>query len=314
MSSKVACARVCLIAAIAAAGIANAGMIINFTYDPSVSADEQAAFNYAAAEFEAQYTNPIHINLNITTGTTGLGGSSTNLLGYLTYAQLKSVLASHATSANDLSSVAALGSTDPTAGGQFYVARAEAKALGLIADDASTDGTITFNRTYSYTTNPASRGTGGFDLIGIAEHEISETMGRIGGLNQSGFYTPFDLFRFTGAGTPSVSAGATNVYFSVNGGTTALAYFNSTAGGDLSDFNGTVATDPFNALTSSNQAHALNSADIATLDVIGYTLSSVNTPEPSTLLLFGTALSVLGLLRRRLGGGDRSHTHTHTGR
>jgi ribosomal protein L18 len=93
---------------------------------------------------------------------------------YYTYAQVVSALKSHATTAADQSAIANLKS-DPTHGGKFVTNSAEAKALGLrIANNPSTDGTVTIGAGYSFRFDPNNRAVPGkYDFIGIAEHEIS---------------------------------------------------------------------------------------------------------------------------------------------
>ena len=189
-------ARLTLVAAaLASGGPAFAGLVINPIFNTgtwgaqTVSAVE-AAFNYAASEFENLYSDNIHINIAVSGGTSGLGGSNTNLFGFLTYGQVRTALINDNTahsSADGTTSVASLGAADPTGGtgANFVVSRAEAKALGLIPDDLTTDGTFTFNRNFSYTFDPNNRGvSGAFDFIGVAEHEISEIMGRIPSLGK----------------------------------------------------------------------------------------------------------------------------------
>ncbi|HEY3744224.1 MAG TPA: hypothetical protein VGL53_30475, partial [Bryobacteraceae bacterium] len=77
------------------------GIVFDLTFDPSVSAADQAAFNYVVNEYSGLFANNIHINLDITTMTSGLGESSTNLVGYYTYAQVKAALLASASDTND---------------------------------------------------------------------------------------------------------------------------------------------------------------------------------------------------------------------
>ena len=290
-------------------------LVIVPTFGVGVSAAAQAAFNFAAAEFQSLYSDPVTINFNVKAGTTGLGGSSSPLMFVVpaTYAQVRSALIADQTahpSANGATSIAAGGSinttTDPTGGGgNFFYTFAQAKALGARpANDAASDGTFTYNSTLTYTFNPLNRQVvGAFDFIGVAEHEISELMGRIPGLGgtiagQPGFLV-YDLFRYTAAGTRSLSDGAGR-YFSINNGTTNLHGYNfaNGNGSDPQDWDASDPTDPYNAFTGPGQGHSINAVDIATLDVIGWDLAAP-VPEPTGAALMLAGLAAVGACARR---------------
>jgi len=168
-------------------------------------ASVHSAFNYAAQEFESRFSDPIHINITVAAspGTSILGQSSTSLLGTYSYGGaggVRSTLINDATTASDTTANASLGMVDPTGGGAFLVSRAQGRALGLTAaSDGNSDGTFTFGGGFSYTYDPNNRAVVGlYDFIGVAQHEITEIMGRIALLGQnltgSPNYVPYDLF------------------------------------------------------------------------------------------------------------------------
>lgn len=171
-------------------------------------------------------------------------------------------------------------SNEPTSG-QFFTTSAETKAFGLINPlSTSPDGFVGFSKSY-----PMYCGTSGtpsasqFDLYGIAEHELTEVMGRIGVENTYKFngkatYTPFDLFNYSQPGVLSLSA--KGGYFSTDNGVTNRGAFNNAAanGGDIADWSSIVANDAFDAFTSPGSVPAMTSNDALAVAALGYKLSA----------------------------------------
>src|SRR5258707_15567238 len=113
------------------------------------AAAAQAAWISAANVFTANFNDNIHINITVNgvSGTGVFGQSSTSLFS-TSYANLRTLVVADAKTADDATANGAGGSmtvADPTGGtGTWWVSSAEAKAIGLIADNLSNDGTTTF--------------------------------------------------------------------------------------------------------------------------------------------------------------------------
>ena len=239
------------------------------------------AFQAAIDFFQTTYQDPITINLQVGWGKINgqnlapgnLGQSSTYQPAFLSYNQVKAALMSDAHSVEDAAALASLPAADPTGGASFVMANAEAKALGLLAANASgIDGYVGFNTNAIYTFNITNRSvTGAYDFYGLACHEISEVMGRYGlGQNgaSSGRYSPIDLFRYSAAGALDLTP-ANGAYFSIDGGNTIINTYNGTGGGDLSDWAG-ATLDSFNHSLTVGRELPVSEGDLVLMDVIGY--------------------------------------------
>jgi hypothetical protein len=291
-----------------AASETRAGLIIDPIFDPSMNAQQQAAVNYVIGEYEHLYTNNITLNINFSMGVTGLGESESFFEDGFTYAQVKAALTAEAlanpTDTIKQAAVASLPATNPAPTNNFAVTTAQAKALGLDSSYNGLDGYVIFSNAVSYTYDPNNRGVAGeYDFIGVAEHEISEVMGRdalLGydfGDGNGPSYDEHDLFRYTAPGVRSFAQNVSNtpgVYLSVDNGVTDTVNFWSESL-DNDDYRGDNPADPYNQFAGEGQAHALTNADMVDMDAIGYNLAA--TPEPASLTLLATGCFAFGGLR-----------------
>ncbi|HEY2355883.1 MAG TPA: NF038122 family metalloprotease [Phenylobacterium sp.] len=261
------------------------GLQIDLLWDTSV----QAAPNWsdiehsvvAAAQIFTNFTTHALLNIHVGLGEVNgsalangaLGESETQ--GYaVSYGTLTGALS--AADANLVSSglmaSGAVTAVSALASKTFFVASAEAKALGLVNSTSSTiDGYIGFSAG-SLISWTGAIGATQYDGVGVAAHEISEVMGRIG-IEGSGspYYTPLDLFRYSGLNQPDLSPAAG--YFSTDKGATAANYFNAGAnGGDAADWATTSSNtrDAFDAFGNPGVTTQVTRSDLLAVAALGY--------------------------------------------
>lgn len=263
----------------------------NLTFDSSITSQPNAlqietAFTNATLVFQALYTNTMAVNLTVYFSSgVNLGESQYGLIGNPSYGQVTNALRAARTTAADSNSVASLPPGNPIGGDVWWIPNAECKALktlpapyNVATNDPGQDGSVLFASTVSYTYDLTNRSVGGkYDFIGVAEHEISEVLGRGFGLNYSGGLSggnlPYDLFRFTNS-VRTFNVNDTNVYFSVDNGVTALKYFYTNVNlGDVQDWQMSSPDDSYDAFLLIGHEAYLSSADLTSLDVLGYALN-----------------------------------------
>jgi Ca2+-binding RTX toxin-like protein len=277
-------------------------VILNLILDSSVAnapAGFTAALNSVVNFFQANFSDPVTVNINVGYGevngqalSNGALGESISAIGTTPYAQLQAALAADASSSADSVAVASLPGADPT-GGVYWATQAQLKAIGLPVG-GGVDGFIGFSKSTGIFDFDTSDGVtaGKYDFFATAVHEISEVMGRLllvgqAIAGQANSYSLFDLFHYSAPGV-RVLTGAQPGYFSVDGGATALASFNTTNGGDFGDWAASAGHDAFLAFSSSGVVNAISSADMTAIDVLGWNV--IPRPDLSvTAISIGTA-------------------------
>jgi hypothetical protein len=263
----------------------SSGLEIDLIWDTSVQSasnwsDVENSVISAAQVFTSEFDTHAVLNIHVGYGEVNgqslvngaLGESETQ--GYaVSYSQLTNALGQADASLVSSGQMAAGAVTAVTAlaSKTFFVASAEAKALGLVnATSTVVDGFIGF-ATGSIISFNGVIGAAQYDGVGVAAHELSEVMGRIGAEGQGGEYTPLDLFRYTALNQPDLTSASG--MFSTNMGASALNTFNSgTNGGDSADW-ATLpsnANDAFDAFGNPGVKTQVSTSDLLAVAVLGY--------------------------------------------
>ena len=257
------------------------------TTNPAAAAIESAVTTAASIYTTLFGAHPEVVNIQVgfgdingaRLGPGALGESETS--GYITnsYATVENLLSAADQNLvnSGLMSQTATAALQGLSGENFFIASAEAKALGLVsATGTGVDGYIGLTSSGLLALG-ATIGAAQYDAVGVAAHEISEVMGRIG--MEGGalgtyhdVYTPLDIFRYSSSGVPATSAGAAD-YFSLNNGVTSLnTYNNPTNGGDASDW-ATLASntlDAYDAFANPGVKMQVTGTDLLELAALGY--------------------------------------------
>jgi hypothetical protein len=262
------------------------GLIFVNTYGSGVTAAFQNEIVAAENYFQAHYSSSCTVNCTFNLQQLNPNFSAENFSNdpvFVSYSALRSALASHATSPDQLAAAAALATlADPSNGGTFEVPIGEARILGLAGAGSGTDDTVILNSDY-WTAQTLQSSPG--DAIGVIEHEVSElAMGRIGGASFDG-WGPVDLFRFTASGQRDFTGGEDGqpTYFSPNGSNvyTGLQYHNpinaqgQDDGFDWADWDqvgaDAHATDPFGpGGPGAGDPGRLSITDLRLMNVLGW--------------------------------------------
>jgi hypothetical protein len=304
------------------------------TFDSSITSQPGAAaiegaINNAIGAVESNITSPnnLTVSIDFQAITSGLGQSSTFVTD-LSYFQYYNAFKAVATQPNQLTALASLG-TAPTGPGSgnpvnsntsVQVTLPEARNLGFSTSPVPFDSTIGLNTTI--TSPPNALGGSTFSLQAVANHEIDEVLG-IGGtgstLTGTGSLTgpvgDLDLFRYDANGSRSYSnADPNQPYFSIDGGATALSFFNQVVGADFADWQSDPDHAGFgpqvqDAFGTPGVNVALGPNEITAFNAIGYQeLAAVPAPQigfgfPAFLAVGGLLFGAKLLQRSRRGNG-----------
>ena len=274
----------------------DAGLVINPTFDTSITNNANAAaieamVNNAIAVFQAQFSDPITVSILFRYSTTAPNGSplSSGTLaqsGYVVYAipwnTYTGALTADAKTTNDVTANGSLpGSALST---NIRVSSANGRALGMNTPGAlnsvggfsgTFDGIVTLNSadSFQFTRPPGSN----FDAQRSTEHEMDEVLGLGSLIGGASDLQPQDLFSWSAPGTRNLTSTGSR-YFSINGGTSNIVDFNQNPGGDFGDWLSASCPQPNpyvqNAFGCAGQASdvAASSPEGINLDVIGYDL------------------------------------------
>ncbi len=168
--------------------------------------------------------------------------------------------------------------------GTLWLNTAQERVLGLMPTNGiDFDGAVGFSSSVQFSfasgTTPSS---GMFYFIGVAEHEITEVMGRFSLLAStlagSASYSVMDLFRYASAGALQIGSGAPS-YFSIDGGVTNLHSWNNFVTGnhdDLGDWAQGATHDAFDDRSGPGVLNSMSLVDRINMDVIGWDVSATS--------------------------------------
>ena len=220
------------------------GLTFDITWDSSVASapakfktDVEEAFQFYADEFDNPITLYYNVGFGEVNGTAmerGANGESSDNYepaGTWSYSQLLTALQNDAQSAAQKMAVQ-IAQHRPDRRGELDRARLGSAGIGPAGRACGfrqqsrrrnrIDGRPPIGPSTDPNQGPSN--TSEIDLIGVAEHEIAEGMGRVSEVNTAATaYSPIDLFRFSGTNDDrALTSTANPSYFSIDDGATRL--------------------------------------------------------------------------------------------
>jgi hypothetical protein len=217
----------------------------------------------------------------------------------------------------------------------IVLSTANVKALGAtpayqLSNPDGVDGWITFNSVFGWDFDRTDGiGSGLFDFVGVAAHEIGHVLGFLSGVdeldvsssgptfNSDNVYAnvqPIDLYRYSvesrAVGAIDWTADGRGKYFSIDAGATSLAAFSTGVthgdGRQASHWKDNLGIGLMDPTLASGEQGVITTLDVLAFDVIGYDRRELTQQVPAPLPLAGSlaALSWVRKLRRRLKARD----------
>jgi hypothetical protein len=329
---------------------------LTFTFTPEAGTSQLAidGFNAAGALWSAVLTDNVSVNIDI-----GFKPLAANTLGeassvqrYYDYSQVYDALSRDRTSADDNSAVKSLasGSTfnmfinrtanSPYGSGSatpyldnngnannrtIDLSSANAKALGLQGNSGA-DASIAFSSSIDWDFNRSDGiGSGQFDFVGTAAHEIGHALGFLSGVdlldansngradNDSAFtyVSPLDLFRYSpdskNAGTIDWTADSRSKYLSADGGASAIGELstgiNFGDGLQASHWRNNGGYGILSPKLPSSTLLQISDNDLRAFDIIGWNRAGNNAAIASSALA-GTNLDRVGNISATAGATE----------
>lgn len=269
-------------------------MIINTTITGSAPSGFADAVATAVHYFENTLTNNVTVNLTFNWGTTSDTAIAQTRLGAniyeVDYTSWAAAMLANAQSAgathDNLIAAQSLPATSPFPISKVLVPYQLATAIGLSfsgvsADPVTTDATITLNSSLAYTFDVNNRAVAGkYDAIGALEHEISEALGRIAGIdgfsNDTGqtsatLDSPYPLNFFRYSGGIALSSSYSSSFFSLDGHRMLMSMGESQS--DLGDWASGITGDAV-GYAQKGVASLFTAVDLQAMSAIGWHVAS----------------------------------------